>query len=469
MKLRVELHAMTTVEYMCFDHEELCCPKCVCTNHRKCNQVDETEKTAENLSQSRRLVKLSQEILQHNDVLIQAKTEGEATMKYIDETSDRILEDSSDVRNKLVSHINALVEAHHNDLAQKVKEQKERLAAFVDTVSDRQLLMAQYSKNLTDTEKTPPPILVQNYLKIKRQFKQVTELGLFKPSVKLQSDATKQLSTILDKCQIDDVKVEAKSTPMWDIDLTCANMKMVCELPESGCNVTGGCFLENGDIVIADNNSKQCLYYSNGKLVRKIQPKGKPYDVIFRKLSGLMISSNDNNKGHLEQFDPQELKNISTKCITKNNDTVFQLAISPEFMYAACSNFILKLDHEGNTVKKIPVDTSTYSVVVNKQKEIISCSSYTHKVTVMNQSGAKLNLYSHENLRNPISLDVNFSGCIFVAGQRSNNIHVLTPTTELLRIFEVASPNCIRLNENSYMCIVGSNEGPTKVYEFVPA
>ena len=95
-------------KYMCFDHEELCCVECVCTTHRKCNQVDEIEKTAENLIQSRTLEKLGQEILQHKDVLIQAKTEGETTMKYIDETSDRILEESSNVRNKLVRHINAL-------------------------------------------------------------------------------------------------------------------------------------------------------------------------------------------------------------------------------------------------------------------------------------------------------------------------------------------------------------------------
>nr|XP_022308048.1 E3 ubiquitin-protein ligase Midline-1-like [Crassostrea virginica] len=255
------------VEYMCFDHEELCCPKCVCTNHRKCNQVDEIEKTAENLIQSGTLEKLGQEILQHNDVLLKAKTECETTMKYIDETSDRILEESSDVRNKLVRHINALVEVHHNDLAQKVKEQKGRLATFVDTVSDRQLLMAQYSQTLSDTEKTSSPILVQNYLKIKRQFKQITELGCYKPSVKIHSDASGQLSTILDKCQIDNVKIAAKSIPIWDIDFTCANMKLVCELPESGGNVTGGCFLENGDIVIADNNNKHCLYYSNEKLL----------------------------------------------------------------------------------------------------------------------------------------------------------------------------------------------------------
>ena len=329
------------VEYMCFDHEELCCPKCVCTNHRKCNRVDEIDKTAENFIQSGTLEKLDQEILQYNYVLIQAKTEGEATMKYIDETSDRILEESSDIRSKLVRQINALVETHHNDLAQKVKEQKGRLATFVDTVTDRQFLMAQYSQTLTDTEKTSPLVLVQNYLKIKRQFKQVTELGFYKPSVKLHSDASGQLSTILEKCacQIDDVKVESKSTPIWDIDLTRANMKMVCVLPESGgSKVTGGCFLENGDIVIADNNSKQCLYYRNGTLVRKIKLSRNPWELICRKPTGLMISSNANNKGFIKQFDIQELKNISDQCITENNGTVYQLAISPEFMYAACSS-----------------------------------------------------------------------------------------------------------------------------------
>ena len=318
--------------------------------------------------------------------------------------------------------------------------------------------MAQYSQTLSDTEKTSPPVLVQNYLKIKRQFKQITELGCYKPSVKIHSDASGKLSTILDKCQIDDVKVEAKSTPIWDIDLTCADMKMVCELPKSCGSVTGGCFLENGDIVLAHFNNKHCLYYSNARLVRKTQLSRYPWDVIFRKPPGLIISTNANSKGHIEQFDPQELKNISTQCITKNNGTVYQLAISPEFMYAACSNFILKLDHEGNTVKNISVDQWTYSVAVNKQEEIISCSCSTHTVTVMNQSGVKLHSYSHGKLRYPYSLDVNFSGYIFVAGEDSNNIHVLTPTAELLRIFEVASPRCIRFKENSYMCIVSSTK-----------
>nr|XP_022305489.1 E3 ubiquitin-protein ligase TRIM33-like [Crassostrea virginica] len=263
-------------KYLCFDHEELCCAECVCTKHRKCNQVDEIEKTAENLIQSGTLKKLAQEILKHNDVLIQTKTDGETTMKHIDETADKISQESTDLRDKLVRHINGLVETHLDDLAKKVKGIKEKLAKFDDTVTDRQLLMTQYSQVLTDIEKTPPPILVQNYLKIKRQFKQVTGLCLNQPSVKLHSEASKQLSTILDTFGLADVKVEVKYIPIGSIDLTCADIKLVCELPETGGgDIFGGCFLENGDIVLADSNSLHCLYYSNGNLVRKITVRGK--------------------------------------------------------------------------------------------------------------------------------------------------------------------------------------------------
>ncbi|XP_078321499.1 uncharacterized protein LOC144621703 [Crassostrea virginica] len=297
-------------KYLCVDHEELCCAECVCTKHQKCNQVDEIEKIADNLIQSGTLKKLAQEILKHNDVLFQAKTEGETIMKHIDETSDIIAQESTDLRDKLVRHINDLVETHLDDLAKKVKGIKEKLAKFDDTVTDRQLLMTQYSQILTDSEKTPPPILVQNYLKIKRQFKQVTGLCLYKTSVDLHSEASKQLLKILDTLGLEDVRVEVKSTP---IDLTCADIKLVCELPETGGgDIFGGCFLENGDIVLADCNFRHCLYYSNNKLVRKLTLEGNPRDVMYRKPSELLISTNV--KGSISattkvyEFLPKELE-----------------------------------------------------------------------------------------------------------------------------------------------------------------
>ena len=85
--------------------------------------------------------------------------------------------------------------------------------------------------------------------------------------------------------------------------------------------------------------------------------------MIFRQHAGLMISLYYNNKGHIEQFDLQELKNISTQCFTENNGTVF--SISNIFrIYVRCMfklyNFILKLNHEGNTVKQFSLQLNLF-------------------------------------------------------------------------------------------------------------
>ena len=186
------------------------------------------------------------------------------------------------------------------------------------------------------------------------------------------------------------------------------------------------------------------------------------------KPSKFLMSTNINGKGHIEYCDFAE-ENIKDLFVTSNNNEfVYSLAMSSEYIYAACLEFILKLDHEGNNVEKIRVDKLTYSVAINRQQEIISSSCETHEVSVRSQCGKKMYSYSHENLQYPYGLDVTFCGSIFVCGQLSNNIHVLTPKAELLKIFEIVCPRCIRFKENSYICFVGSKENKTKVWNFVP-
>lgn len=87
----------------------------------------------------------------------------------------------------------------------------------------------------------------------------------------------------------------------------------------------------------------------------------------------------------------------------------------------------------------------------------------------MSSSGEKMYTYSHDKLKHPRGLDVNFTGNIFVAGLDSLNIHVLTPKAELLKIFATdfeSHPRCIKFKENSNVCFVVFSETTTKVYEF---
>lgn len=97
------------VEYICVDHEELCCTKCVCTKHRKCTQVDDIEEAAESLRKSEKIKTLSEEIFQFQGSLVKAKSDGEDTIRYIDDTSDQIKKESTELRDKIVNHVNVLL------------------------------------------------------------------------------------------------------------------------------------------------------------------------------------------------------------------------------------------------------------------------------------------------------------------------------------------------------------------------
>lgn len=182
-------------------------------------------------------------------------------------------------------------------------------------------------------------------------------------------------------------------------------------------------------------------------------------------ISKCIYRKKSKSEGLVGKFNLEKFENVEDQVIT--NGPVYQLAVSSGFVYAACSDVIVKFDSDGNVVQRYNgIDIWTYSVAINKRDDIISSSCLSDRVTVMDNSGVKLYSYSHEDLEKPISLDVNFSGNIFVAGQRSNNIHLLTTNAELLKIFVVASPRFIKLKTNSYVCLIGSENSTTKVYEF---
>lgn len=66
-----------------------------------------------------------------------------------------------------------------------------------------------------------------------------------------------------------------------------------------------------------------------------------------------------------------------------------------------------------------------------------------------------------------MSLDLNFSGYNFVAGQRSDNIDALTPEAELLGFFKNMFISIIYLmQKNSYSSILGFYRSTTKIYYF---
>lgn len=74
---------------------------------------------------------LSKEIFKYDAALVKDKSEGEETIRYIDNTSDQIRKESTELRDKIVNHIDALLEDHLSELAQSVKQNKDRVVMMM--------------------------------------------------------------------------------------------------------------------------------------------------------------------------------------------------------------------------------------------------------------------------------------------------------------------------------------------------
>lgn len=77
-----------------------------------------------------------------------------------------------------------------------------------------------------------------------------------------------------------DLRIYMKLILLWGIDFINVNMKLICELFGLIDNIIGGCFLENGDIVLVDNDFSYLLYYSNVVFICIVDLIMEFYDVV---------------------------------------------------------------------------------------------------------------------------------------------------------------------------------------------
>lgn len=73
--------------------------------------------------------------------------------------------------------------------------------------------------------------------------------------------------------------------------------------------------------------------------------------------------------------------------------------------------------------------------------------------------------YKHKDLKGPYGLAIDNNGFIFVNGKGSKNIHILSDDGHLLKIFDIDSPQCIKLKKNSQRFFVANSKGIVKIFE----
>lgn len=104
-------------------------------------------------------------------------------------------------------------------------------------------------------------------------------------------------------------------------------------------------------------------------------------------------------------------------------------------------------------------------MTVTGSGDIVHCHYGGNSVTAMRDDGQTLWVYKHPQLIGPVCVTVDFLDNIYVAGEQSNNIHILSGKGKLFRIIsDVPKPFCLRFKEGSLSFLVVTNGNCVKVY-----
>lgn len=97
-------HADKIIKYYCQDHSVPCCTVCVCTGHRKCDNVETVTETAERL-RTKEHDKLFVAMGQLEREMTDIKSELEQNITDIEETSHNLSERAEELYTKIQNHI----------------------------------------------------------------------------------------------------------------------------------------------------------------------------------------------------------------------------------------------------------------------------------------------------------------------------------------------------------------------------
>lgn len=143
------MHQDRPIELFFQDHEESCCTMCVSTTHRKCESVEPIGETATKLREyfeGKEFDLLLEHVEILEDKLMKTKTEQEMCVRRLENTSDRISEETERVSEEAFHHLQYLKNQFLTNVSKGVKKSKENYEKNINSLLDG-IHCARFIKN----------------------------------------------------------------------------------------------------------------------------------------------------------------------------------------------------------------------------------------------------------------------------------------------------------------------------------
>lgn len=478
-----EKHNNKQIVLFCNDHGQPCCADCFTDDHKSCADILTIQKAATNLKSFGFRKGLEQKIKKMTGELKIAIKSREKNLKELNDASERITKEVEQLHQEILSHVNKLFDKHLSNITKNTKEAKLKLEKNTLSISDRidfleHLFNILMSANETLDSDESRLNYISTFHKVKENIAKMLEYPLSEIAFTLKSDILNSFQQLLQISTIGNITVSEIPSPIplsEIIDIFTAEFSLLWKYPDVQAFIRGGAVLSNGNFLCTDNKSTLCVLFKEEK--NTIVQHGTAFDVepnpweILLDDGILYVTHRNEENSHIQRFSEEDFHPMDPVYV----DTCCSgLAIIGDLLFVV-SNYccILKLNKHGKgfTESIYQIQSRGLRYLTNIEDGMLICSNFTdNSVIALGGSGNEIWSFKHSELKGPYGLDKDLQNNIYVAGKKSNNIHILSREGSLLRIIRnITNPVGIKFKAFSFTCFVvcqSNSSSQVMLYQF---
>ncbi|CAC5384866.1 unnamed protein product [Mytilus coruscus] len=475
----------------CQKHECPCCKICIVENHNGCNDLRDINAIVKDVKSSSALLDIKYNLEEILKDLKNIRKNRQDNLMSLTEEKNRIVEDVKEVRvavneycdkiqQKIITELEAIEEAESKKICQilntvNTKEQEtEKNIRSLENIklyaSDLQtfLFMKQIENDVKGREESIQSIsqsknLIKTTISCKfnltaqefsRTFPKFGEIIIQAEPSKIHLGNSKRKSN------------QAQTFASLPILKSFESLKLTLlkEVKTNGENVTGCSYLPGGNMVFSHNSKdKLQILKVDGSKDFEIKPDYEIFDVVYNYKDNILVASTDVNKCFL-------FIDIQRKEIKKS----FKLEARCNGVDIAEESLIYCAGEKG--IQRINFSDKSVATIISKNQERKSYVAFfdnkmyytnisSHKLKCCNLEGRTQWKYNYRDiLRFSRGISVDNDGNVYVVGQRSNNVVVISPDGQRHR--EVLSnkdgldqPRAIHYDKTSNRLLVANKSG----------
>ncbi|XP_071149003.1 uncharacterized protein [Mytilus edulis] len=471
-------HPDQKIALYCRQHDKAVCKSCVPVSHQNCKSVISIEKAARGVKDGTAISDLERRLSNLCQVTENRRSQSEKTLVDLDESRTKIKTRVSEIKRKVIAHLDTLEAEIHKDIDSKytnctesVSRNRNIIQSSSDSLStwksDLNLLKQHTSEvHLFQVVKFLDAKTYQKELEIREIETATVPILKYHPSE--SESKIKKLVPDLGTITVENVQVQI---PVLDIDqqgqflvkdkrkLSLSHSFQTTKL-DNEVRIYRGCFMPADRLLLCHNRGKQLFVCTvDGSNSNVIELDYSPLDISLFDKNHAVVSVGDAGIQiiDLTSLKPGRIIEVEGNCkrITSVNDKIW---------VKNQSHTITIVDINGKVHKVLQTTFDPYYICANQDGDVYCTDFDNNKLFLVSSDGTEREIYISSGLEEVGDVAVDDCGDVYLRGCSPDNIHKISNDEQKHDIVLTADdgingPFCISYNNETKELLVLNEYG----------